>query len=287
MLADGTSILTESQRTGRAVAAITTYTLESTRAIVSAAEAAGQPVILQAGSSSFGAVGREALAASCLAAARAASVPVGVHLDHSTDREEISACLALGYTSVMVDGSHLPFEQNVALTRAVVEEAHALGTWVEGELGALAGNEDSSSGATAGETTDPGLAAQFVERTGVDALAVAVGNVHGFTEVPVHLDLDLLQRIAAVVSVPLVLHGASGLPDREVAAAVALGVAKVNINAELRRAHVEALTEALLTPVGDDIRALQRRTVAAMSAVALDKISLLTGSANDRREVVL
>jgi len=287
MLADGTSILTESQRTGRAVAAITTYTLESTRAIVSAAEAAGQPVILQAGSSSFGAVGREALAASCLAAARAASVPVGVHLDHSTDREEISACLALGYTSVMVDGSHLPFEQNVALTRAVVEEAHALGTWVEGELGALAGNEDSSSGATAGETTDPGLAAQFVERTGVDALAVAVGNVHGFTEVPVHLDLDLLQRIAAVVSVPLVLHGASGLPDREVAAAVALGVAKVNINAELRRAHVEALTEALLTPVGDDIRALQRRTVAAMSAMALDKISLLTGSANDRREVVL
>jgi len=187
----------------------------------------------------------------------------------------------------MVDGSHLPFEQNVALTRAVVEEAHALGTWVEGELGALAGDEDSSSGATAGETTDPGLAAQFVERTGVDALAVAVGNVHGFTEVPVHLDLDLLQRIAAVVSVPLVLHGASGLPDREVAAAVALGVAKVNINAELRRAHVEALTEALLTPVGDDIRALQRRTVAAMSAVALDKISLLTGSANDRREVVL
>jgi ketose-bisphosphate aldolase len=287
MLADGTSILTESQRTGRAVAAITTYTLESTRSIVSAAEAAGQPVILQAGSSSFGAVGREALAASCLAAARAASVPVGVHLDHSTDREEISACLALGYTSVMVDGSHLPFEQNVALTRAVVEEAHALGTWVEGELGALAGDEDSSSGATAGETTDPGLAAQFVERTGVDALAVAVGNVHGFTEVPVHLDLDLLQRIAAVVSVPLVLHGASGLPDREVAAAVALGVAKVNINAELRRAHVEALTEALLTPVGDDIRALQRRTVAAMSAVALDKISLLTGSANDRREVVL
>jgi len=91
MLADGTSILTESQRTGRAVAAITTYTLESTRSIVSAAEAAGQPVILQAGSSSFGAVGREALAASCLAAARAASVPVGVHLDHSTDREEISA----------------------------------------------------------------------------------------------------------------------------------------------------------------------------------------------------
>lgn len=286
MLADGTSMLLGLRRTGRAVAAITTYTLESTRAIVSAAEQAGQPVILQAGSSSFGAVGRDALAAACLAAARAASVPVGVHLDHSTDREEISACLALGYSSVMVDGSHLPFEQNLALTRAVVEEAHACGTWVEGELGALAGNEDSSSGATAGEMTDPDLAVEFVARTGVDALAVAVGNVHGFTDARVRLDLELLGRIAAVVSVPLALHGASGLPDCEVADAVALGVAKVNINAELRRAYVDALT-AGLPAVGDDVRALQKRAVAAMSAVALDKIALLTGRADERREAAL
>jgi ketose-bisphosphate aldolase len=283
MLADGTSMLRDLRRTGRAVAAITTYTLESTRAIVSAAEQAGQPVILQAGSSSYRAVGREVLAAACLAAARAASVPVGVHLDHSTDREEISACLGLGYTSVMVDGSYLPFEQNVSLTRAVVEEAHACGTWVEGELGALAGNEDSSSGATPGEMTDPDLAAEFVARTGVDALAVAVGNVHGFTDAPVRLDLELLGRIARVVGAPLVLHGASGLPDREVAEAVALGVVKVNVNAELRRAYVEAL-RAGLPASGDDVRALQRRAVAAMSAAVLDKIALLTGSVDERRE---
>ena len=283
MLADGTSMLRDLRRTGRAVAAITTYTLESTRAIVSAAEQAEQPVILQAGSSSFGAVGRDALAAACLAAARAASVPVGVHLDHSTDREEISDCLGLGYTSVMVDGSHLPFERNVSLTRAVVEEAHACGTWVEGELGALAGNEDSSSGATPGETTDPDLAAEFVERTGVDALAVAVGNVHGFTDAPVRLDLEALGRIAAVVGAPLVLHGASGVPDREVAEAVALGVVKVNINAELRRAYVEAL-RAGLAAVGDDVRVLQERAMAALSAVALDKIALLTRSVDERRE---
>jgi ketose-bisphosphate aldolase len=282
MLADGTSMLRDLRRTGRAVAAITTYTLESTRAIVSAAEQAGQPVILQAGSSSYRAVGREVLAAACLAAARAASVPVGVHLDHSTDREEISACLGLGYTSVMVDGSYLPFEQNVSLTRAVVEEAHACGTWGEGELGALAGNEDSSSGATPGEMTDPDLAAEFVARTGVDALAVAVGNVHGFTDAPVRLDLELLGRIARVVGAPLVLHGASGLPDREVAEAVALGVVKVNVNAELRRAYVEAL-RAGLPASGDDVRALQRRAVAAMSAAVLDKIALLTGSVDERR----
>jgi ketose-bisphosphate aldolase len=283
MLANGTSMLRDLRRTGHAVAAITTYTLESTRAIVSAAEQAGQPVILQAGSSSYAAVGRDVLAAACLAAARAASVPVGVHLDHSTDREEISDCLGLGYTSVMVDGSHLPFEQNVALTRAVVEEAHACGTWVEGELGALAGNEDSSSGAVPGEMTDPGLAAEFVSRTGVDALAVAVGNVHGFTKAPVRLDLELLGRIARVVDAPLVLHGASGLPDREIAEAVALGVVKVNINAELRRAHLAAL-RAALPGSGDDVRALQERAVAAMSAVALDKIALLTWSVDERRE---
>lgn len=283
MLANGTSMLRDLRRTGRAVAAITTYTLESTRAIVSAAEQAAQPVILQAGSSSYAAVGRDVLAAACLAAARAASVPVGVHLDHSTDRKEISDCLGLGYTSVMVDGSHLPFEQNVDLTRAVVEEAHACGTWVEGELGALAGNEDSSSGATPGEMTDPDLAAEFVARTGVDALAVAVGNVHGFTDAPVRLDLELLGRIARVVDAPLVLHGASGLPDHEVADAVALGVVKVNSNAELRRAHLVAL-RAGLPGSGDDVRTLQERAVAAMSAVALDKIAPLTGSVDERRE---
>jgi len=153
-------------------------------------------------------------------------------------------------------------------------------------LGALAGNEDSSSGVTPGEMTDPDLAAEFVERTGVDALAVAVGNVHGFTDAPVRLDLELLGRIAQVVGAPLVLHGASGLPAREVAEAVLLDVVKVNINAELRRAYVEAF-RAGLAAVGDGVRALQKRAVAAMSAVALDKITLLTGSADERREAAL
>jgi ketose-bisphosphate aldolase len=283
MLAIGPSTVLDQHRMGRAVAAITTYTLESTRAIVDAAQRAQRPVILQAGSSSFGAVGRDVLAAACFAAAREAGVHVGVHLDHSTDRDEISACLAMGYTSVMVDGSHLPFEENVALTRAVVDEAHRAGAWVEGELGALAGDEDASTGASSEERTDPAQAAEFVERTGVDALAVAVGNVHGFTDMPVSLDLDRLEAIAAMTSVPLVLHGASGLPDQDIVAAVALGVAKVNINAELRRAHIEAMSDGL-SGVGDDIRALQTKAVAAMSAVALDKIVLLSRSADTQRK---
>ena len=136
--------------------------------------------------------------------------PVGVHLDHSTDLDEIRACIDLGYSSVMFDGSHRSFEENVALTTQVVAEAHARGVWVEAELGAIAGDENVSSSAVASELTSPEAAAEFVERTGVDALAVAIGSVHGISDHPIHLDLDLLGRIAEVVSIPLVLHGASG-----------------------------------------------------------------------------
>ncbi len=267
MLASGTSVL---QR-GRAVAAITTYTLESTVAIVRAAERLQRPVLLSAGVSSYGAVGRGPLAAAALAAARAATVEVGVHLDHCRDPDEIDACLALGYSSVMIDGSHLEFEANVELTRAVVERAHAAGAWVEAELGALSGDEDSSGAAAAGAMTDPGQAAEFAERTGVDALAVAVGNVHGFTPEPVRLDLDRLRAIAAVCAAPLVLHGASGLPDEDLLGAVAAGVVKVNVNAELRRAHIAALG----ADVGDDVRALQQLAIEAMTRVAEEKIALL------------
>jgi len=268
MLARGTGVL---QR-GRAVAAITTYTLESTAAIVRAAERLGRPVLLSAGASSYGAVGREPLAAAALAAAHGSRVPVGVHLDHCRDAEEIDACLALGYSSVMIDGSQLEFEANVALTRTVVERAHAAGAWVEAELGALSGDEDSSGAAAAGDMTDPAQAAEFAERTGVDALAVAVGNVHGFTPEPVRLDLVRLRAIAEVCPAPLVLHGASGLPRADLVGAVAAGVVKVNVNAELRRAHLQAIRTA---DVGDDVRALQKLAIEAMTKVAEEKIALL------------
>jgi ketose-bisphosphate aldolase len=276
LLATGTTLLTDARRDGRAIAAITTYTLESTRAICLAAERTGQPVMLQAGSGSFGAVGRAPLAAAALASAREAAVPVGVHLDHCKDPAEIDACLALGYSSVMIDGSHLEFEQNVELTCAVVERAHAAGAWVEAELGALAGDEDSSGDVEAGAMTDPDQAAEFAARTGVDALAVAVGNVHGFTPVPVRLDLARLREIAAATPVPLVLHGASGLPEEDLLGAVAAGVVKVNINAELRRAHLTALATGM-AEAGDDVRALQHRAIEAMARIAAEKIALLAG----------
>jgi ketose-bisphosphate aldolase len=278
MLARGAGLINDFRARGHALAAITTYTLESTAAICQAAERAGAPVIVQAGSSSFAAVGRDLLAASVLSAASRAAVPVGVHLDHSVSPDEIRACIGLGYTSVMVDGSHLPYEDNIALTRSVVDEAHAAGVWVEAELGAMAGNEDTSVDAVVTDFTDPRQAADFVGRTGVDALAVAVGNVHGMTAGPVRLDMVRLQAIAAATSLPLVLHGASGTGESELLGAVSAGVAKVNFNAEMRRAHVRALAHALAVD-GDDIRRMQQRAVAAMARVAYRKIMLLSGRA--------
>jgi ketose-bisphosphate aldolase len=206
--------------------------------------------------------------------------PVGVHLDHSTDLAEIRACIDLGYTSVMFDGSHRSFEENVSLTTLVVAEAHARGVWVEAELGAIAGDENASSSAVAGDLTSPEAAAEFVERTGVDALAVAIGSVHGISDHPIHLELDLLGRIAQVVSIPLVLHGASGLDDQELRAAVQLGIAKVNFNADLRRAYLAALRNAISPAGGDDVVAAQRAAIEAMKQVASEKLYLLAGDAS-------
>jgi fructose/tagatose bisphosphate aldolase len=175
------------------------------------------------------------LAAAAIAAARAASVPVGVHLDHATDVEDIRDCLA------------------------------------------LAGDEDTSTGAKAlFLLTDLEHAREFVERTSVDALATAVGTVHGLTTAPVAIDLDGLHTIAKLKNLPQVLHGASGLADSQVRAAVDAGVARVNINAELRRAYLAALATAL-AQASDDLRQVQRQTVTAMAEVAADKLTLLGG----------
>ncbi|MCZ0989145.1 class II fructose-bisphosphate aldolase [Streptomyces diastatochromogenes] len=257
---EGLKALTTAYETGRALPGFVAYNLETVQGIVAAAEThPDHPVILQAGSSPFRHAGREPLMRLALDAAAASSAPLGVHLDHSRDLDEITACLRAGYTSVMVDGSHLPFAENIALTREAVRRARDHGAWVEAELGALPGDEDVSTNATAGATalTDPSQAAEFVAETGVDALAVAVGNVHGFTAHPVRLDLDRLTAIHSSVPVPLVLHGASGLPTDQLHTALTQGVAKINVNAELRRAYLQAVESKLPTALpGSDVVAL-------------------------------
>ncbi|MEU6141220.1 class II fructose-bisphosphate aldolase [Streptomyces sp. NPDC047081] len=278
MLLHGTDALKQAAAAGHALPGFVAYNLETVQGITAAAEVSGRPVLIQAGSSPFKHAGREALMRLALDAAEDSAARLGVHLDHSRDIDEITVCLRAGYTSVMVDGSHLPFAENIALTREAVRRARDHGVWVEAELGALAGDEDVSTDAVAHRTamTDPRQAAEFVAATGVDALAVAVGNVHGFTKDPVRLDLDRLAAIHEAVPVPLVLHGASGLPGGELHGALARGVAKVNVNAELRRAYLEAVRASLPDALpGSDVVSLWAAGRDAVRDAALEVIGRL------------
>lgn len=270
----GVEALRAAWREGRALAAFSVYNLEQAQAVCEAAAAEDVPIVLQAGSSAFRYAGRAPLAALALAVAEASTADVAVHLDHATELDEIRWCLTRGYASVMYDGSALPLEQNVARTREAVALAHAAGAWVEAELAGFAGDEDASDeAASAAALTDPDVAARFVAQTGVDALAVAIGNVHGIPTRPVALDFERLAAIRARVDVPLVLHGASGLPDADVQRAIGLGVAKVNVNAELRRAFRDALRECAGEPAaGDDLATLLGPARDAVRTVARAKI---------------
>jgi tagatose 1,6-diphosphate aldolase GatY/KbaY len=277
--------LAQARAEGRALGAFSVYNLELSRAVCAAAEQLGVPLILQTGSSAFR-YGGDALRALVIAAAQQSSASIGVHLDHSHDLEELRACLDAGYSSVMIDGSALPFAENVALTRAAVELAQSYGAWVEAELGGVAGDEDCSTGAAAADLTDPDAATRFVEETAVDALAVSIGNVHGFTAEPIHLDFDRLEAIGDRVAVPLVLHGASGLEPDAIRRCITLRVAKVNVNTELRVAFLGALRASLAaSPGSDDLFALYRPAIAAVAAVVAEKQRLFTQAAAAERSI--
>jgi tagatose 1,6-diphosphate aldolase GatY/KbaY len=279
MLARGTEILANAVAEHSAVPAFATYNLEMVQAVVAAAEQTDRPVIMLAGSSHFNHAGRSALISIALHAAHNSSATIGVHLDHCRDLTEIEQCVRAGYSSVMVDGSHLPFEDNIELTEAAVALAHPAGAWVEAELGAVPGDEDvSTNAAPAQAMTDPVEAAEFVARTGVDALAVAVGNVHGLTTTSVSLDLERLAAIRDVVTVPLVLHGASGLPGQQLSGAIRCGVAKININTELRQAYLSAAQTALPTVLSThDSVALWRAGREGVTTAAARCIHVLAG----------
>ena len=174
------------------------------------------------------------------------TVPVCLHLDHTDDVKTVCDAVDAGFSSVMIDGSHFPFEKNVEMTREVVDYAHKKGVSVEGELGAIGQNKDAQhEGVGPQSLTDPAKAAEFVERTGVDALAVSIGNSHGFYAKRPEIDFTLLQDIAAQVDVQLVLHGGSGTPLDQLQKAIALGICKVNVASEIGRAFTETFTQRM------------------------------------------
>lgn len=276
MLTSWSSLLRHAQERGYALGAFNTYNLEITQAITRAAQARHAPVIIATGSGALKYAGSEALASIALGHARAAKTPVAVHLDHCTKIKEIVACLRLGYTGVMIDGSPLPFGENVDLTRHAVEAARAHGASIEAELGAIVGEEDrTGSPAVIAPMTDPAQAEEFVRATGVDALAVAVGNVHGFYHGEPRLDFARLCEIRARVDIPLVLHGASGLPPDAIKQAIELGICKFNVNTEIRVALFSALRAQLAGNASDyDLPQVFGSAVTAMQLVIEEKIEL-------------
>ena len=263
---------------GYAIGGFNVYNLEGASAVVAAAEAERSPAMLQIHPSALN-HGGALLFALCLEAARMADVPFVVHLDHSSSPDAIRAALDAGVASIMADGSHLPFEENLAFTSAMAGLAHARGTAVEAELGRLAGSED---GLTVSEyearLTDPEQAADFVARARIDSLAVCIGNVHGHYRGEPALDFARLERLRRGVSVPLVLHGASGLPAPMVRRAIELGVCKLNVNTEVRDAYLDALAAGVATGARPDLLDLMRGAVDAMRAVVAAKLRLF-GSA--------
>jgi tagatose 1,6-diphosphate aldolase GatY/KbaY len=274
MLTPTIELLNAARAGGYAVGAFNVYNLEGARAVVAAAEAERSPAMLQILPSALK-HGGPPLVALCLAAAREASVPMGVHLDHSASPDDIRAALAAGLTSVMADGSHLPFADNVAFTREMVELVHGRGGAVEAELGRLTGTEDGLAVPEyEAKLTSPGPAADFAAQTGVDALAVCIGNVHGRYPGEPRLDFERLDAIARTVSVPLVLHGASGLPEAMVRRSIELGITKFNVNTEVRSAYVGALRGRFDSPDSPDLLDLMQSAIAAMQPLISTKLQL-------------
>ncbi|GAA4781265.1 class II fructose-bisphosphate aldolase [Microbacterium gilvum] len=261
-------------RTTRGRAAFNVVHLETAEALAGAADDTGLPLILQISENCVAYHGALApVAAAVSAIAQAASAPIAVHLDHAVSEELALEAIDLGFGSVMFDGATLPFAENVAATRRVVRAAHAAGVLVEAELGEIGGKDGAHA---PGVRTDPAEAAQFAAETGVDALAVAVGSSHAMTDRTAVLDLDLIARLHDAVDVPLVLHGSSGVADENLRAAVAAGIAKVNIATQLTKQYTEAVRRALADrPALVDSRSYTRAGRDAVRAEAARLLALL------------
>jgi fructose-bisphosphate aldolase class II len=266
-----TEVLSPAAAIGTGLGAFNVFSIEHAEALVAAAEAAGTPVVLQISQNAVryhGALAPIALAT--LALARSGAGPVVVHLDHATDARLVDEATELGFGSVMFDASRMPYAENVAATAEVVRRCHDRGLDVEAELGEIGGKDGVHS---PGARTRPEEARAFVEATGVDALAVAVGSSHAMTERRVALDLELISELRAAVPVPLVLHGSSGVPDEELIRAVRAGMTKINIATHLN----QVFTNSVRSSLADNPAMVDSRTYLgpARDAVAVEAARLL------------
>lgn len=246
MLVTTKELLEHAQENKYAVGAFNVNNMEIVQAIIEAAEETQSPVILQASQGGLKYAGVEYIAGLGKIAAQKASVPVAIHLDHGTDFDQIMQCIRHGFTSVMIDASKFPLEENIAMTKKVIEVAHAVGVSVEAELGKIGGTEDDITVSDRDATfTDPEEAKRFVEETGVDSLAIAIGTAHGPYKGEPKLDFDRLETIRKTIDTCIVLHGSSGVPEESIKKAVSMGVSKINIDTDVRMAFAKGVKDLL------------------------------------------
>jgi len=270
-------LLQDADKGGYAVGAFNANNMEIVQAIIEAAQEESSPVILQASQGAIKYAGIEYIVNMVKVAAEKSTVPVALHLDHGTSFEQIVQCVRYGFSSVMIDGSKYPLEENIALVNKVIEVAKkGAGLSVEAELGKIGGTEDDISvDEREALMTIPEEAVEFVKRTDLDALAIAIGTAHGpYKGVP-KLDFERLEKINSLVEVPLVLHGASGVPDEAIVKAISLGICKINIDTQIRQAFSNGVKEALAAnPKEIDPRKILAPAKVAMKAVVQEKMRL-------------
>ncbi len=245
MIVNFSELLRQARRERYAVGSFNVYNYETIRGVVEAARELGYGAIVAFGEAYLPNMEMDEVAALVRNMAGRVEVPLVLHLDHCKSFDNVVKALRAGFTSVMFDGSGFPFEENIRKTAQVVAMAHAVGVSVEAELGALAGGEFSNEEAGEEIYTNPAQAAEFVTKTGIDALAVSIGTVHGMYKGTPRIDVGVLKKIAACVEIPLVLHGGSGTPEDVVRECIRNGIAKINVNTEISYYTVEQV-KALL-----------------------------------------
>lgn len=278
MLVNMREMLQSARSGGYGVGFFNAVNVEMARAVIETAEALRAPVIVGTAEILLPAMPMERVAEYLIPMARQAKVPVAVHYDHGLTFDKCMEALRLGFTSIMYDCSTAPYEENLENVAEMVRICHAMGATVEGELGHVGDNEGAGKLSNPSDSfTDPAVAADFVRRTGVDALAVAVGNAHGDYKFPPKLDFQRITDISGITGVPLVLHGGSGLSDSDFREAVARGVSKINIFTDLDKAGKAGVEEGLRAGAAT-LMQLMPHAIEAMSAVVRNKIELF-GSA--------
>ncbi|HET6977307.1 MAG TPA: class II fructose-bisphosphate aldolase [Pyrinomonadaceae bacterium] len=276
-------LLDTATRAGKAIAALNFYNAETLIAHVRAANALNESIILQTTEATINYLGLPMIVGMATAAADQLEQPVALHLDHGSSYDLAARCIDHNYTSVMIDGSRMSFADNCALTRRVVDLAHANGVSVEGELGHVGQNSDSIGNGNR-FFTEPSDAARFVNETGVDALAVAIGTAHGFYKGEVRIDFARLREIAAAVPhTPLVLHGGSGVSAELLRESIAAGIRKVNFGTELKNAFTKAVKTSLSSSDDIDLRRTFSPAISAVAEISRAKIQICAQSAVERQ----